>query len=308
MSPRLPRRLVALAAVLLAAGMLWAFFPSGSPSAVEQVLRAHEKFTGAILDRDYDDVWDHLGNDQRFLINWQREYCVERGEGSVRGVRMSLDEIADMDGAEFFEALMEGIAAEHPTDLARDEQRLRDTGIRQIVVDGNYARVHGDGAPWDLPEYIFHYMREDDGWKFMYSSRTPPPFLFKTLSRMVDAPLPRGTVDPASVDLIIQITAGRLSDESLDLLKQRVIDFAASDPDLVTVLIDAAPGVPWGDVVRAQDAVRRSERPVRILYAAARTPATGEGITVNGVPLDGAALLIREAPVDDVRGRIIGIK
>jgi hypothetical protein len=125
------------------------------------------------------------------------------------------------------------------------------------------------------------WVRWDDyecGWMTLRPSYAP-------LERKVWAGLPRSSVDPRSVDLVIEIGPSGLDRTEYDALKKvvRPVREQAGDRYVVAV-VDASPQVEWGEVIEVNDALM-CEEIFDIYYAASVGRQYADTVKVNGTAL-----------------------
>jgi hypothetical protein len=285
------RRVFLLAGVvllLLGGAIAWAAWPEEETlPPVEEVARAHREFVDAILDRDYERVWERLGVLPRNSV----EVILQGGEelGSEMPGWVPPEEMEGMDARDLFLAMMRRIARDAPDELAREEEALREARTVEVRLNRDDATVRLDAQPGLGPGIYFVYVREPDGvWRFWRRTGQPSLFAFKTLEKKLEVRLPRTPLDPVTVDLVVEIASSGVDEARLGALRRRIADLDAGDDGKVTVLLDADPGARWGDVIRVHDAVLHADHEVRILYSRTGAGSWRSGLRVNGEPLTGA--------------------
>lgn len=304
MIPRIPKRVLwAGAGVLLlsAAFLAWHFLVP--PSTDEEILRdLSEDVLEAEIDRDYEELWDLIGEKRRerwieaqvHAANLDAENPEEAEELArlEESSGISQAELREMDPEEWFVAIRkveEEWAKRLPQELLREA--WSDLEIGEITIEGDSAEVSLGRKLYKERtlnrELVFE--KVDGEWCYRDIGFIYIRMIFKTIERKLATFLPRESMEPSAIDLLIEVGPEPETGEDLPLLHSWLKETIGDAGKETTVLIDAAPRVSIQRVLPVIDAVRFID-----VWEVAFTRSAGDereyrpGIRVNGVPIESA--------------------
>ncbi|MHC4469988.1 MAG: hypothetical protein ACYS99_03395 [Planctomycetota bacterium] len=260
----------------------------------EKALAAVEDYVEAHVDGDFDEVWELETSGTR--TSWEMSF---EGLRKLRHLDPGFDEtwreqekllgltrldVIVMSPREYFVAWHEAMEGYQDwlLDLIADAETL------EVIVEGDKARVVCRGGP--KGRLYFHLDKEDEEWRVVML--TVGEWRFRTLSRKMAAFLRKDPVDPAELDLVVEVGARGVDEGALERLRKRVRPAEDPGPDHppLRVVLDAAPDLTWEDLIRVYDALHLEEV-FEVYFAGSREGAYLDGIRV--VPAVGHPAIAR---------------
>jgi hypothetical protein len=254
----------------------------------ERAMAAVEDYVEAYLDGDFDEVWDlevethhelaSLALDRLLSLTPEDPDYEKSWTAVTRHLDLARKTIRDMTPKEYWVAC--GVAHRRAGVKDMILTLIADAECLEATVDGDRADVLCRGGP--NGHLRFHLTREDGDWRL---SSLTPRLEYQMLARKMFAFLPKEPVDPAALDLVVEVGAGGVTEDDIARLREQV---RGSKPR--QVVLDASPDLSWQGLISVYDALHLEEVH-DVCFAASHDTGYEDGIRV--VPAEGHPAIVR---------------